>query len=247
MVQCALRGRPLDHPEAQITLLFGLPLPGLEPTIIWEEAPTPTSNGGRQATAVLKLIAAANALLDQGQTRLAASDLAEAAQISEVTARTHWQAVAQALGLRDEEEQISARGRARTYRRRVLVRADSVEGGAVSSTDQADNKDTLTCLIHTALPAEALGADAYDACESADTDTAHAIPLTSEAPAVPARRPRARFIRPRVQVVLADPSLPLCRVHDQSSGQQADGQAAANAVDTRRRTPAAPSPRAGDQ
>jgi hypothetical protein len=36
LLQCALRGRPFDHPDVQITLLFGLPVPGLEPTIICE-------------------------------------------------------------------------------------------------------------------------------------------------------------------------------------------------------------------
>jgi hypothetical protein len=201
MLQCALRGRPLDHPEAKITLLFGLPLPGLGPTVIQEEAPTPTSNGGRQAAAVLKLIAAANALIAQGQTRLAATELAEAAQISEVTARTHWQAVAQALGLRDEEEQIQARGRARTYRRRVLVQQDVEMAVPTNSTDQADNNDSITCLIHTDLPAETLGVAGCNPCESADIHPARVIPLPGEAPAVLARRPRARFIRPRARVV----------------------------------------------
>jgi hypothetical protein len=34
MEQAALRGRPLEHPEAQITIFSSLPLPGLPPTII---------------------------------------------------------------------------------------------------------------------------------------------------------------------------------------------------------------------
>ena len=38
LVQAALRGRPFDYPESQITLLFGLPLPSLPPTIVCEGA-----------------------------------------------------------------------------------------------------------------------------------------------------------------------------------------------------------------
>ena len=34
----ALRGRPFDHPDVQITLLFSLPLPGLPPTLLVEAA-----------------------------------------------------------------------------------------------------------------------------------------------------------------------------------------------------------------
>ncbi|MEI7769226.1 MAG: hypothetical protein WCI67_04510, partial [Chloroflexales bacterium] len=163
MVQCALRGRPLDHPEVQITLLFGMPLPGLAPTMIGEPPPTPTSNGGRQATAVLKIIAAANELIAQGQPRLTATDLAQMAHVSEVTVRAHWQAVAQTLGLSDDEEQASAARRARTYRRRVLVQTDIERAAPTKSTDQADNKDSLTCLIHTDLSVEVIDADVCDA------------------------------------------------------------------------------------
>jgi hypothetical protein len=212
MVQCALRGRPLDHPEAQITLLFGLPLPELQPTTIVEHAPTPTSNGGRQATAVLKLITAARTLLAVGQTRLAATELAEAAQISEVTARTHWQAVAQALGLRDEEERIPARGRARTYRRRVLVQATSEEATPTTSTDQARNNDSITCLIHTDPPLQVVQVDTCDSCESHVAVPLSDVPL-AKAAAVPARRPRARMIRPSVLVATADHPLPRSRTH----------------------------------
>ncbi|NNJ13049.1 hypothetical protein EKD04_022240 [Chloroflexales bacterium ZM16-3] len=208
LIQCAMRGSPLDHPEAQITLLFGLPLPGLEPTTVREDD-SPTSNGGRQAAAVLKIIAAASTMIAQKQTRLTATELAHAAQISEVTVRTHWQAVAQALGLSDEEEQARAKGRARTYRRRVLVRAESVEDGAANSTDQADNKDSITCLIHTDLPAETLSVHACAPCESDDIGTAHASSLTRDAPAVSARRPRARFIRSRVLAAIANLPIPL--------------------------------------
>jgi hypothetical protein len=205
MLQCALRGRPLDYPEARITMLFGLPLPELAPTTIVEHTPTPTSNGGRQATAVLKLIAAANTLIAQGQPRLTATDLAQAAHVSEVTVRIHWQAVAQSLGLRDEEEQIPARGRARTYRRRVLVPPGS-EAVTTKSTDQADNKDSLTCLIHTDPPPHAVQVDTCDSCESQVGTPLSDVPLAA-APAVPARRPPARLIRPRVLTAVADPAL----------------------------------------
>lgn len=48
LLQCALRGRPFDHPDVQITLLFSLPVPGLAPTIISEAPQGPESNGGRE-------------------------------------------------------------------------------------------------------------------------------------------------------------------------------------------------------
>jgi hypothetical protein len=198
MVQCALRGRPLDHPEAQITLLFGLPLPGLEPTVIWEEAPTPTSNGGRQATAILKLIAAAQTLLASGQTRLTAIELAQTAQVSEVTARGHWNEVATRLGLRQEEEQAPAHGRYRTYRRRVLVQANGERAAARTGTDQADNEDSLTCLISTDPLAEMLCIDACDGQDPPSTAPLGSISEPDIGATDPARRPRTRFIRPRV-------------------------------------------------
>jgi hypothetical protein len=195
MVQCALRGRPLDHPEVQITLLFGLPLPGLEPSTIVEPTPTPTSNGGRQATAVLRIITAANTLIAQGQPRLTAADLAQAAQVSEVTVRTHWQAVAQALGLSDEEEHASAPTRARTYRRRVLVRQAIETTVPTNSTDQADNKDSLTCLIHTDLPAEMIDADVCDAPGQSAAAPLGGIAEHGIHAASLVRRPTLRFIR----------------------------------------------------
>jgi hypothetical protein len=66
ILQCALRGRPFDHPEVQITLLFSLPLPGLPPTVIVEAATSPTSNGGRERTVKERLYSAAQQLLNQG-------------------------------------------------------------------------------------------------------------------------------------------------------------------------------------
>jgi hypothetical protein len=57
MEQAALRGRPLEHPEAQITILASLPLPGLPPTIIcaassaaWVMSATPWRPGFWRST-----------------------------------------------------------------------------------------------------------------------------------------------------------------------------------------------------
>ena len=158
MLQCAMRGRPRDHPEAQITLLFSMPLPGLTPTEIRESEASPTSNGGRQATALLKIIASMKMLMAGGQTRFTVMDLAQAAQVSEVTVRTHWRAVAEVLGLKDEDDAAPSKRR-RSYRRRVLV-STAIERDTVGeSTDQADNKDSITCLIHTDEPAQSIAAD----------------------------------------------------------------------------------------
>lgn len=98
MAQCALCGRPFDHPDAQITLLFSLPLPGPTPTTIVDPTPSPTSNGRRQAAAVLKLIATQVLLAGEHQ-RLAAIEIAQAARVSEVTTRAHWGTFAETLDL----------------------------------------------------------------------------------------------------------------------------------------------------
>jgi hypothetical protein len=52
MYQAALSGRPLDHPECQITILASLPIPGLLPTTILEASHSPASNAGRSEAAV---------------------------------------------------------------------------------------------------------------------------------------------------------------------------------------------------
>jgi hypothetical protein len=100
MVQAALRGRPLDHPDTQITLLFGMPLPGLAPTIISEAPASPTSNAGRQAAARAALLAATQQLLDGGQRLISVQDLAAHADVSVVTVRGHWQHITARLHLR---------------------------------------------------------------------------------------------------------------------------------------------------
>ena len=63
LVQAALRGRPLDHPEAQITLLFGLPLESLPPTEVQEGMTSPQSNAGRQEHARVTIAGAIEQLL----------------------------------------------------------------------------------------------------------------------------------------------------------------------------------------
>ena len=230
MTQCALRGRPFDHPESQITLMFSLPLPALPPTTIIEPTPTPRSNGGRQAAAVLKLIAAAQTLMAAGQTRLAATELALAAQVSEVTARDHWSEIAARLGLREEEEQISARGRSRTYRRRVLVQPGETEHSSATCTDQADNKDSVMCLIRTDPPPQMSCTAAGDPCGTPVIVDPSDAPLAHEIPAVPTRspeaadrvsrpirRPRTRFIHPKVWAVGAELAPRSVRVSNQQS------------------------------
>ncbi|NNJ12754.1 hypothetical protein EKD04_020725 [Chloroflexales bacterium ZM16-3] len=206
MVQCAMRGRPLDHPEVQITLLFGLPIPGLTPTEIREDTPSPTSNGGRQAAAVLKIIASAKVLLEMGQTRLAAIELAQAAEVSEVTVRTHWKVVAETLGLSDEEDATPSK-RCRRYRRRVLVSTATERDTAGESTDQADNKDSLTCLIHTAEPDQPISANVSETAQMVESvpanekKLAHASSSLSPCLSKPLAmssapsRPQVRFVR----------------------------------------------------
>ena len=155
MAQCALRGRPFDHPEVQISLLFSLPLPGLAPTIITDHTPSPTSNGGRQATAALRLIASAQRLLQSGYRSLNVEAIAHDAGASVVTVRTHWLTVAQALHLQCSSEYIQMPGK-RTYQRSVLI---PTAQAAPQSTDQADNKESLMCLIRADPPTVARSCD----------------------------------------------------------------------------------------
>jgi hypothetical protein len=142
MVQCALRGRPFDHPDAQITLLFSLPLPGLRPTDIDDPTPGPSSNSRRQAETTLRIIAGAQTLLAAGATRIDVARLAETARASVVTVRNHWQVVAEALDLIPDSETIIQPGK-RPYTRAVLCVPHTEEDASPSeqSTDQADNKD----------------------------------------------------------------------------------------------------------
>jgi hypothetical protein len=170
MEQAALRGRPFDHPEAQITLLFGLPLPNLPPTAIREGADdAPTSNRAREATARDTLETAARQLLDGGQRVVSVDALAAATGQSVNTVRKHIPAVAGRLGLRliQQRRLMSLpKGGQRTYDRAVLVQrgrwvppqeewATSLppeERGAVETTDHARNSDSLMRVIRRRLP-----------------------------------------------------------------------------------------------
>jgi len=161
MAQAALRGRPLDHPDTQITLLFGMPLPGLAPTIISEAPASPASNAGRQAAAQAALLAATQQLLDGGQRLVSVQDLATHADVSVVTVRAHWQAIAARLHLRTFTQRrlvLLPSGGKRSYARAVLMRRgraiphvtprrrpppDSTPQG----TDQAHNHDPITRVI----------------------------------------------------------------------------------------------------
>src|SRR5829696_6940786 len=97
MEQAALRGRPLEHPEAQITILASLPLPGLPPTIICAATSSPQSNSGRERATIDRLLATTQQLLDNGKRVLNAPALARAAGISVVTVRKHWDVLASRL------------------------------------------------------------------------------------------------------------------------------------------------------
>jgi hypothetical protein len=126
MVQCAMRGRPLDHPQAQITLIFGLPLPGLTPTVVRESAASPESNTGRQEAVRTKFIEAAQRMLSSGVRCFSISDLADEAHISEGAARRYWDEIAARFHLRHGYETrhniVAPVGQQRSYRRMVLIR-----------------------------------------------------------------------------------------------------------------------------
>ncbi|MBX0328809.1 hypothetical protein K2Z83_14110 [Oscillochloris sp. ZM17-4] len=126
MVQCALRGRPLDHPEAQITLLFGMPLPGLLPTTVREGNASPTSNIGRQEAARASIIEAAERLLTAGKRWFSIDDLAHASNVSYATVRKYWEYVAIRLRLRHghqiRHDVCSSAEQQRSYRRKILIR-----------------------------------------------------------------------------------------------------------------------------
>jgi hypothetical protein len=125
LLQCALRGRPFDHPEVQITLLFSLPIPGLPPTLIVVTPPGPASNGGREQACKATLCAAAQHLLATGIRVIDVALLAAAAQASVVTVRRHWRHVAARLHLTMVTRRRSVampRGGVRHYLRKVLVR-----------------------------------------------------------------------------------------------------------------------------
>ena len=151
LVQAALRGRPFDHPEAQITMLFGLPLPQLPPTTVCEGAgAAPTSNVSRATAACATLAGAAQELLDGGLRVVGVAELTQATGLSVVTIRKHLPAVAGRLGLRlIQQRRIIPLGQGgqRAYARWVLVRrgrwAPQPEERAVLATAAADTPASI--------------------------------------------------------------------------------------------------------
>jgi hypothetical protein len=125
MEQATLRGRPLEHPEAQITILASLPLPGLPPTIICAAPSSSQSNSGRERATIDRLLAATQQLLDDGTRVLDAPTIARSATMSVVTVRKHWDVLASRLHLRAAKQRatyLMPRGGQRTQTRAVLVR-----------------------------------------------------------------------------------------------------------------------------
>jgi hypothetical protein len=167
MVQCALRGRPLDHPEVQITILSSLPLPGLAPTRIVVAHATPESNGQRQMKTLDRLCAAAQRLLDQGRTLLDALAIAHEAGSSVTTVRTHWLRVAHRLDLEpivNRRRRQMPTGGEREYTQAALARRIGILATKVpppeptpalprepeivpDAIDQAHNMTCITSLI----------------------------------------------------------------------------------------------------
>ena len=161
LVQAALRGRPFDHPETQITLLCGLPLPSLPPTEVREDDDTaPTSNTGRAATAREAVATATAQLLARNVRVISVEDLAQVTGQSVVTIRRHLAAVAGRLGLRLISERravVRLGGGTRAYTRTVLVRkgrwapapssASSAPASAPEGTDHARNMLSPTRVI----------------------------------------------------------------------------------------------------
>jgi hypothetical protein len=165
MEQAALRGRPLEHPEAQITILASLPLPGLPPTIICAAASSPQSNPGRERAMGDRLLAATQQLLDDGKRVLDAPTIARSAGVSVVTVRKHWEAIASRLHLRAVKQRatyLMPRGGQRIQLRAVLLRRGRQVPPATHSSaasehavrlpsapmlDQARNMESVTRLI----------------------------------------------------------------------------------------------------
>ena len=126
LTQAALRGRPFDYPEAQIILLFGLPLPNLPPTEVRERTGSaPTSNQGRTTVAQATIENAVQSQFAAGKRVVSVEDLSDATGMSVVTVRKHMASVAGRLGIRliQQRRTISLpRGGQRIYARAVLVR-----------------------------------------------------------------------------------------------------------------------------
>jgi hypothetical protein len=166
MEQAALRGRPLEHPDAQISILANLPLPGLPPTIICAAASSPKSNTGRERATIDRLLVATQQLLDSGKRVLDASTIARSACVSVVTVRRHWEVLASRLHLRSVKQRatyLMPRGGQRVQTRAVLVRRGRQAPPATQTPppgntpaplpadpmmDQARNMESITRLIH---------------------------------------------------------------------------------------------------
>jgi hypothetical protein len=164
MVQCALRGRPLDHPDVQITILSSLPLPGLAPTAMQHAQGSPRSNGQRQEQIIDRLCAAAQQLLDSGNSLIDALMLAQQAHASVTTVRNHWRQIAQRLNLDvivNRRRRQMPRGGEREYVQAALVRRQigilaskappaapvRTAPPAAAMIDQARNMPSITRLI----------------------------------------------------------------------------------------------------
>lgn len=165
LVQAALRGQPLDHPDAQITLLFGLPLESLRPTEVQEGTISPQSNTGRQEQARAVTTTAIEQLLADGKKVISVEDLAGVTGMSEVTIRRHVPYLAGRLRLRLIQQRRTVflpKGGQRVYRRMVLLQrgrrilsdvkpsqgVDMSCGEQPETTDQAHNRNCVTCLMY---------------------------------------------------------------------------------------------------
>ena len=174
LLQAALRGRPFDHPEVQITLLFALPLERLPPTVIVDDAPS-GSSAVRRAVTLQTLIDAGTQLLQEGRGVLDRDALMLATGASSTTLREHWRDLARALRLKPlihRRMRPMPNGGARFYDQPVLVRRGrAVPPGAATCAakktcgdetqqlpqsalqrlpmmNQAHNKEHITSLIH---------------------------------------------------------------------------------------------------
>ena len=187
LLQCALRGRPFDHPDTQITLLFGLPVPGLPPTIIVEAAQSAESNAGRAAAVKARLCAAAQQLLDLGVRVISVEQLTRAAMASVVTTRKHWLHIAARLRLRAvRRRQLAAmpRGGQRSYERMVLVR----RGRWVPPRTPSDHLPKASTM-------SATGADALETMPAMRDQARNRSFITRLIHRKPGRRRRSRYMR----------------------------------------------------
>jgi hypothetical protein len=161
MAQAALRGRPFEHPEAQITLLFGLPLPQLPPTEVQSDMLSPKSNAARFDEAREKVLEAAKALFAANKHVIDVEDIENITQQSVPTIRKHMAAVASHLKVRLVKRKRWVKlpnGGHRTYDRSVLIQQNhqtpaqeqpsSLETTATIDIDHAHNTDHVTRVIY---------------------------------------------------------------------------------------------------